>query len=169
MKILSFNHPVVTYLYECICSAEHKGRYSEECGKQQFWGTIDIHIFSPYYGSQWCLKTSWLQTFFKISSFVFGRTKTFIQVWNYLRVINADIKLWQDFHFLVNYPFNHTSLYLNINWIGARLILKVTQTNIRCFYPKCLTVHSGYTSFFCQYVCSLGIEPTTLCVANAML
>ncbi len=23
--------------------------------------------------------------------------------------------------------------------------------------------------FFCQYVCSLGIEPTTFCVANAML
>ncbi len=30
----------------------------------------------------------------------------------------------------------------------------------RCFYPKRLTVHSGYT-FFCQYMCSLGIEPTT--------
>ncbi len=28
------------------------------------------------------------------------------------------------------------------------------------FYPKRLTLHSGYT-FFCQYVCSLGIEPTT--------
>ncbi len=21
-------------MYECLCSAEHKGRYSEECGKQ---------------------------------------------------------------------------------------------------------------------------------------
>ncbi len=31
----------------------------------------------------------------------------------------------------------------------------------RCFYPKWLTVHSGYTFFFCQYMCSLGIEPTT--------
>ncbi len=30
----------------------------------------------------------------------------------------------------------------------------------RHFYPKRLSVHSGYT-FFCQYVCSLGIEPTT--------
>ncbi len=29
----------------------------------------------------------------------------------------------------------------------------------RCFYPKRLTVHSGYTFIFCQYVCSLGIEP----------
>ncbi len=36
------------------------------------------------------------------------------------------------------------------------------------FYPKRLTVHSGYT-FFSQYVCSLGIEPTTFCAANAML
>ncbi len=38
----------------------------------------------------------------------------------------------------------------------------------RGFYPKRLTVHSGYT-FFYQYVCSLGIEPTTFCAANAML
>ncbi len=30
----------------------------------------------------------------------------------------------------------------------------------RRFYPKRLTVHLGYT-FFCQYMCSLGIEPTT--------
>ncbi len=36
MKILSsFTHPqVVPNLYKCLCSAEHKGRYSEECGKQ---------------------------------------------------------------------------------------------------------------------------------------
>ncbi len=35
MKILSsFTHPQVDpNLYECVCS-EHKGRYSEECGKQ---------------------------------------------------------------------------------------------------------------------------------------
>ncbi len=33
-------------------------------------------------------------------------------------------------------------------------------TFIRRFYPKRLTVHSGYM-FFCQYMCSLGIEPTT--------
>ncbi len=31
-----------------------------------------------------------------------------------------------------------------------------------------LTVHSVY-NFFCQYVCSLGIEPTTFRAANAML
>ncbi len=36
----------------------------------------------------------------------------------------------------------------------------------RRFYPKWLTVHSGYKF---QYVCSLGIEPTTFCTANAML
>ncbi len=62
-----------------------------------------------------------LVTFFKISSFVFSRTKKFIQVWNYLRVS----KWWQNFHFFwVNYPFIHTSLYFNMNWIGPRMILK---------------------------------------------
>ncbi len=39
----------------------------------------------------------------------------------------------------------------------------------RRFYPKRLTVNSGYTFFFNQYVCSLGIEPTTFCATNAML
>jgi len=36
MKIpSSFTHPQgVPNLYECLCSAEHKGRYSEEYGKQ---------------------------------------------------------------------------------------------------------------------------------------
>ncbi len=35
----------------------------------------------------------------------------------------------------------------------------------RRFYPK---AYSGYT-LFCQYVCFLGIEPTTFYVTNAML
>ncbi len=38
----------------------------------------------------------------------------------------------------------------------------------RRFYPKWLTVHSGYT-YFCQCRFFLGIEPTTFCAANAML
>ncbi len=38
----------------------------------------------------------------------------------------------------------------------------------RRFYPKRLTIHSGYT-FFYPYLCSLGIKPTTFCAANTML
>ncbi len=54
---------------------------------EQFCGTIDFHsIFFSYYWSQWCPKTAWLQTFFRISSFVFSITNTFIHVWTYLRV-----------------------------------------------------------------------------------
>ncbi len=95
MKMMSsFTRPeVVPNLYECLCSAEHKGRYSEECGKQS-------SSFFLLWKSM-CPKTAWLQTFFKISSFVFGRTKTFIQVWNYMRVS----KWWQNLHFWLNYPF----------------------------------------------------------------
>ncbi len=37
----------------------------------------------------------------------------------------------------------------------------------RRFYPK-QQQNSGYT-FFCQYVCSLGIKPTTFCAADKML
>ncbi len=51
MKILSsFTHSqVVLNLYECVCSAEHKGRYSEECGKQSSSGAplTSIVIFFP--------------------------------------------------------------------------------------------------------------------------
>ncbi len=51
MKILSsFTHPqVVPDLYECLCSAEHKGRYSEECGKQSSSGAplTSIVYFFP--------------------------------------------------------------------------------------------------------------------------
>ncbi len=36
------------------------------------------------------------------------------------------------------------------------------------FIQSDLLVHSGY-KFYCQYVCSLGIEPTTFCIANAKL
>ncbi len=45
----SFTHPqVVPNLYECICSAEHKGRYSEECGKQSSSGApLTSIVFFP--------------------------------------------------------------------------------------------------------------------------
>ncbi len=75
-----------------------------------FWRMRETEqYFVSYYGSQWCPKTAWLQTFFRISSFVF-RTNTFIQVWSYLRMSK-----WQDFHFWVNYPFK--SFYLSSNCI----------------------------------------------------
>ncbi len=50
MKILSsFTHPqVVPNLYEFLCSAEHKGIYSEECGKQSSSGaplTLIVFFF----------------------------------------------------------------------------------------------------------------------------
>ncbi len=46
ITILSlFTHPqVVPNMYECICSAEHKGRYSEECGKQSSSGAPLTYI-----------------------------------------------------------------------------------------------------------------------------
>ncbi len=46
MKILSsFTHPqVVPNLFECVCSAEHKGRYSEEWGKQSSSGAPLTYI-----------------------------------------------------------------------------------------------------------------------------
>ncbi len=50
---------------------------------KQFWGTVDFHsIFFLTMEVNGALKQPDYKTFFKISSFVFGRTKTFIQVWN---------------------------------------------------------------------------------------
>ncbi len=39
------------------------------------------------------------------------------------------------------------------------LVDAFTQSDLQCIQA----IH------FCQYVCSLGIEPTTFCAANAML
>ncbi len=71
-------------------------------------------------------------------------------------------------------PRNAIGLVLGKFWLEIRRVLLQKPSNpspappiyiyihafSRRFYPKRLTVHSGYT-FFCQYVCSLGIEPTT--------
>ncbi len=48
--LLSFTHPqVVPNLHECLSSAEHKRRYSEECGKQSSSGAqlTSIVFFFP--------------------------------------------------------------------------------------------------------------------------
>ncbi len=71
--------------------------------------------------------------------------------------ISMDMPIADNIHFLILFK------------IWADKVLGITFTLIRRFYPKRITVHSGYTFFFYQYVCSLGIEPTTFCVANAML
>jgi len=64
MKILSvFTHPhVVPNLYVFICSAEHKGRYLEECLLliKQISFPIDFHSrkkYIQYYGSQWGMRS----------------------------------------------------------------------------------------------------------------
>ncbi len=106
MKILSsFTHPQVVHKpvwMSLFCWTQRK-IFWRMWETEQFWGTIDFHsIFFSYNGSQRCPKTTLLQTFFKISSSVFGRTKKCIQVWNYMRVS----KWWQHFNFWVNYPFN---------------------------------------------------------------
>ncbi len=89
---------------------------------EQFWGTIDFHniYFFPMKSMvpQNSLVTNFL---FRIYFFVFSRINKWIQVWNYMKVS----KWWQNSNYWVNYPFNHTSLYFNINWIGPRMILKV--------------------------------------------
>ncbi len=105
---------------------------------EQFWGTIDFNsIFFFYYGSQWCPKTAWLQTFFKLSSFVFGRTNKFIQVWNYLRVS----KWWQKFNFWVNCPFN----------AEIRLKVIVIIFLVNCTAIWVLSAFSSFFSWLCYY------------------
>ncbi len=71
MKILSeFANPqVVPNLYECLCSAERKGRYSEECGKQSSSGaplTSIVFVFLLWKSlvPQNSLVTNFLQNIF---------------------------------------------------------------------------------------------------------
>ncbi len=64
----------------------------------------------------------------------------------------------------------HTGNKQGGRWLMVSLLFLIIYIYAfsRRFYPKRLTVHSGYTHFvsMCVY---LGIEPTTLCAANAML
>ncbi len=71
-------------MYECLCSGEHKGRYSEECRKQSSSGPLLTPIVFIYPTME--VDGAPKQPGYKLSSFVFGRTKKCIQVWNYLSV-----------------------------------------------------------------------------------
>ncbi len=68
---------------------------------------------------------------------------------------------WFGFSFVVIFCF---AIFV----VGLLLLFKNTFTFMHLADAFILTVHSGYT-FLCQYVCSLGIEPTPFCVANAIL
>ncbi len=122
---------------------------------EQFWGTIDIH--SIYFFLLWksmVPQNSLVTNFFKISSFVFSRTKTFIQVWNYLRVS----KWWQNFNFWVNYPFNVSIYYLKPlnasvkqSWTLLFVINRFNQTWIPLTSSPVLfsiAVRRSFRSFF---------------------
>ncbi len=69
-ELVKFTHPqVFPNLYECVCSAEHKGRYSVECGKQSISGaplTSIVFFFSLWKSMvpQNCLVTNFLQNIF---------------------------------------------------------------------------------------------------------
>ncbi len=61
------------------------------------------------------------------------------------------------------------NVHVEIFWPQARfqiidsywnVVYEILFTFSRRFYPKRLTVHSGY-AYFCEFMCSLGIEPTT--------
>ncbi len=99
MKILSsFTHPqVVPNLYEFLCSAEHKGKYSEEHGKQSRSGAplTSIVLFFLLWKSMVPQNSPCYKLFFKISSFEFGRTKNSNRFGTNLRVS----KWWQNFIF----------------------------------------------------------------------
>ncbi len=110
MKILSFTHPQVDpNLYECVCS-EHKGRYSEEWGKQSSIFLLLLKSMVP--------QNSLITNLLKISSFVF-RTNTFIQVWIYLRMS----KWWQNYHFWVYCLFKVSSAQFGISTIGGLYVM----------------------------------------------
>ncbi len=64
--ITNQTHPqVVPNLYECLCSAEHKGRYYEECGKQSSSGAplTSIVFFLSTMEVNGAPKTAWLHSF----------------------------------------------------------------------------------------------------------
>ncbi len=77
--------------------------------------------------------------------------------------------MWKSAKNWTKYDMNHVfvPVLLVIKTSDIRRMYSIIYIYIyafsRRFYPKRLTVHSGYTFnlFFHQYVCSQGIEPTT--------
>ncbi len=116
---------LVPNLYECICS-EHKGIYFEDSLWSGYFGApLTSIVGKQYCVRQWCPRTALFPTFFRISSSVF-RTKTFIQVWNYLRVS----KLWQDFHF----GFSHIYIQIVFRIFKQIYVMKSTGLKSSCYF-----------------------------------
>ncbi len=69
-----------------------------------------------------------------------------------------------DSHLLQNFHKYHFPLS---SWPYSCFFYIYIYAFSRRFIQSDVTVHLGYTVFY-QYVCSLGIEPTTFCAANAM-
>ncbi len=86
-KKLKFCHHLLTLKYFQTCMNVFVLNSKEDILKNVRNRAVLVHSIFFYCGSQWCPKTARLQTFFRISSFVFSRTNTFIQVWKYLWVI----------------------------------------------------------------------------------
>ncbi len=79
-----------------------------------------------------------------------------------LSILRNQLKLWITDLFasllgLWRWPWQPR----NRRWSVATAVVYCHRRYIY-IYPKRLTLLSGYT-FFCQYVCSLGIESTTFC------
>ncbi len=90
-----------------------------------FWHIVDFHSRKKkYYGSQRCPRTALFPTFFKISSFVFSRTKTFIQVWKYLR----GSKWWPYLYFWANCPFNPSYFLPEHQWVFEPFLIVVFES-----------------------------------------
>ncbi len=67
---------------------------------------------------------------------------------------------WSVFQHYMNYNYiRDWHGFNNPSWESSTFYIYIYAFS-RHFYPKRLTVHSGY-NLFCPYMCSLGIEPTT--------
>ncbi len=97
-----------------------------------------------------------LHRIFKISSFVFNRRNKLIQTYNLRVSLRICI-------------FGENTNVLRL--LQKRIVLNIFITKLQYIYQmlKRRTFYFTFFIFFCQYVCSLGIEPTTFCAANTML
>ncbi len=88
---------------KCTCVSSSTRQERENTKEDILKNVRNKTVFFSYCGSQRFPKTARLQTFFRISSFVF-RTNTFIQVWIYLRMM-TDFHCWELCPFKVHLMF----------------------------------------------------------------
>ncbi len=140
----SFTHPqVVPNLYECLCSAEHKGNYSEECGKQSSSGaplTSIVFFFLLWKSivSQNSLVTNFLQNIF-LCVRQNKEIQRFGTTWGWVNYISLNSATLLEGHCITKFQTKSLILKIRFTHFVCTLLYTIKQISGSCliFFIHC--------------------------------